>query len=202
MIARESCRSVVTCAAHAVKLLLRPGKSSASVGHASCVVPRASLARRQRQRATMGKIAAGASLQDVKVKVPRSSGSGRCGAELVGFLACLDASGGNESDCRAARERLAACMAADRGPKPSRHKLPINYHFQRVCPRPLPAAHKTLLTPCNTPQNLRGPSLAVLEERQKVTPPPRNHPGVHAGPLPQLTADILSRAPGPRANAQ
>ena len=80
----------------------------------------------------MGKIAGGASLSDVKVKVPRGGGGGgKCGAELVGYLACLDRSGGDEAPCAAARERLADCMAAARGLKPSRHKAPVNFHLHR-----------------------------------------------------------------------
>lgn len=79
----------------------------------------------------MGKINSGASLQDVKVKVPRGTGSNRCGPELIGYLACLDANNSDEAACTGARGRLAACMAADRGLKPTKHKAPVNFHLHR-----------------------------------------------------------------------
>ena len=80
----------------------------------------------------MGKIL-GSGISDVRVKVPRNTGGAVCSAELVRYLTCLDASGGDDTKCAAAREALGKCMAAPGlGKKASgNHKAPINFHLRR-----------------------------------------------------------------------
>ena len=81
----------------------------------------------------MGKITSGG-MEDVKIKVRRSAGGSPCSAELVGYLACLDANSGNEASCVAARQALGQCMevAMSSGLNRRRHKMPVNYHLQQV----------------------------------------------------------------------
>ena len=81
----------------------------------------------------MGRLRRG-SIDDVRVKVPRNPGAQKCAAELVGYLACLDANSGNDRQCGAAREALTACMgAASKTANAWRHKAPINFHLKQVC---------------------------------------------------------------------
>ena len=84
-----------------------------------------------------------ASLDDLKVKVRRGSAP-PCGPQLVGYLSCLDARGGNNASCTEMRLALDRCMALA-GPKPKKqHKPPINYFLQQVAPaRDMPARHAT-----------------------------------------------------------
>ena len=84
-----------------------------------------------------------ASLDDLKVKVRRGSAP-PCGPQLVGYLSCLDAKGGNNASCTEMRLALDRCMALA-GPKPKKqHKPPINYFLQQVAAaRDMPARHTT-----------------------------------------------------------
>jgi len=84
-----------------------------------------------------------ASLDDLKVKVRRGSAP-PCGPQLVGYLSCLDAKGGNNASCTEMRLALDRCMALA-GPKPKKqHKPPINYFLQQVAAaRDTPARHTT-----------------------------------------------------------
>ncbi|EOD32453.1 putative metacaspase protein [Emiliania huxleyi CCMP1516] len=68
---------------------------------------------------------------DLKVKVRRGSAP-PCGPQLVGYLSCLDAKGGNNASCTEMRLALDRCMALA-GPKPKKqHKPPINYFLQQA----------------------------------------------------------------------
>lgn len=79
----------------------------------------------------MGKIGS-STIEDVRVKVTKGGGGGKCAAEVVRYLACLDANGGDDTACKAPREALAKCMAAPRAGKlVSNHKAPINYHLRK-----------------------------------------------------------------------
>jgi hypothetical protein len=82
----------------------------------------------------MGKITRRPGIEDVKVKVTRNSGPSPCGAELVGFLACLDLNGGDERECGKSREALNTCMdlAMRSGLARRRHKPAINFHLKQV----------------------------------------------------------------------
>ena len=94
----------------------------------------------------MGRLRRG-SIDDVRVKVPRNPGAQRCAAELVGYLACLDANGGNDRQCGGAREALTACMgAASKTANAWRHKAPINFHLKQVCPASRPQCASRLRT--------------------------------------------------------
>ena len=88
----------------------------------------------------MGKIT-GNTVDDVKVKVSRSSNQGVCGAELVGYLACLDHNNNNEQQCLQTKRALFDCMevASLSGATQRRHKPALNYHIRMVCTRNLPA---------------------------------------------------------------
>jgi hypothetical protein len=81
----------------------------------------------------MGKITSGG-LEEVKVKVKRNAGNSSCGAEMVGFISCLDANGGDERLCATARDALGRCMelAARSGLNRRRHKPAINFHLQQA----------------------------------------------------------------------
>jgi hypothetical protein len=81
----------------------------------------------------MGKIT-GDSIEDVKVKVPRNQNGTVCGAEVVGFLACLDTNNGNEAMCASTKKSLFDCMelAMSSGAFQRRHKMPTNYHIRTV----------------------------------------------------------------------
>ena len=82
----------------------------------------------------MGRLRRG-SIDDVRVNVTRGTGVQACGAEMVGFLACIEANGGNERECGRAREALSVCMeAAARQANRTRHKAPINFHLKQVRP--------------------------------------------------------------------
>ena len=83
----------------------------------------------------MGKISTGG-FEDIKVSVPRFSGESPCGAEMVGFISCLDLNNNDERQCKTARDSLMKCMevAASSGLHRKKHKPPINYHLQKVCP--------------------------------------------------------------------
>ena len=86
----------------------------------------------------MGKIT-GNTLDEVKVKVPRSTGNTLCGAEVVGFLACLDNNNNNEAQCMQSKQALHDCMqvAMSSGVTQRRHKPPVNYHIRTVRHLPL-----------------------------------------------------------------
>ena len=81
----------------------------------------------------MGKIT-GNTLEDVKVKVPRKQNQTLCGAEVVGFLACLDGNNGNEAQCMQSKRALFDCMelAMRSGAMQRRHKPALNYHIRTV----------------------------------------------------------------------
>ena len=88
----------------------------------------------------MGKITSN-TIDDVKLKVPRPQGQSACGAELVGYLACLDHNNNNEQQCVQTRRALFDCMevAMASGANQRKHKPTINYHIRMVrCPSPLP----------------------------------------------------------------
>ena len=79
---------------------------------------------------------------------PARGGGGACAAEFAAYLSCLDAQDGKEEACRAPREALSRCMYAAKAAarqNASKHKVPINYHLQKVPTRPapmhLPRAH-------------------------------------------------------------
>ena len=81
----------------------------------------------------MGKIGKGVELDTIKIKVPRTSGKQPCGPELVGFLSCLDQNGGDDGQCRNAREALHTCMeAASASGFRRTHKAAINFHLKTV----------------------------------------------------------------------
>lgn len=82
----------------------------------------------------MGKIVSSPGVEDVKVQVTRGGGPSPCGAELVGYLACLDVNNGDEQLCRPTREALATCMdvAMRSGLARRRHKPAINFHLKQV----------------------------------------------------------------------
>ena len=86
----------------------------------------------------MGKITSN-TLDDVKVQVPRRSNNTVCGAEVVGFLACLDVNSGNEALCVQQKRSLFDCMevAMNSGMMQRRHKPATNYHIRMVRAKPL-----------------------------------------------------------------
>ena len=74
-------------------------------------------------------------LSDIKVKVPRRRNDAVCGAEVVGFLSCLDANNHNEASCVAQMKALSECMEvafAGGAMGQRRHKPPTNYHIRQV----------------------------------------------------------------------
>ena len=81
-------------------------------------------------------------LEDIRVKVKRNAGQVQpCGAEMVGFITCLDISNADENRCVTQRDALSVCMslAHRSGWNKRRHKMPINFHLQtvrRLCPLP------------------------------------------------------------------
>ena len=84
----------------------------------------------------MGKIPGSSwGMEELKLKVRRPGGGNPCAGEVVSYLTCLDANGGNEEMCKAVRQTLVSCMTAHakawQGHK--RHKPPINFHLQQVC---------------------------------------------------------------------
>mmetsp|Transcript_65810 Transcript_65810/g.130436 ORF Transcript_65810/g.130436 Transcript_65810/m.130436 type:complete len:89 (-) Transcript_65810:245-511(-) len=81
----------------------------------------------------MGRLRSTTLIDDVRVKVPRGGGPQPCGAEMIGFLACLDANSNDDRQCAQAREALSACLgaAARQGNSRPRHKMPINFHLQQ-----------------------------------------------------------------------
>ena len=98
----------------------------------------------------MGKIT-GDQLEDVKVKVKRGQGQTVCGAEVVGFLACLDANNSNETQCAVQRKALFECMelAVRSGVAQRRHKQPVNHHIRTVrAPHPPAVLRLRLLLLC------------------------------------------------------
>ena len=105
----------------------------------------------------MGKIPKGElTLNEIKVKVPRSTASNTCGAEVVGFLACLDHHNNNEQECMQTKTALFNCMqaAANAGMTQRRHKAPINHESECYAPTlPSPEAlkNKIILKVCTQP---------------------------------------------------
>ena len=74
-------------------------------------------------------------LEDIRVKVKRNAGQVQpCGAEMVGFITCLDINNADENRCVTQRDMLSSCMAAAQrsGWNKRRHKMPINFHLQTV----------------------------------------------------------------------
>ena len=81
-------------------------------------------------RSMGGRSRLAASLDAVKIKVPRG-GAAPCGAEFIGYLGCLDVKTGSDANCAEQRRALAKCMADASSKHRSRHKAPINYHLNK-----------------------------------------------------------------------
>ena len=80
----------------------------------------------------MGRILKGGDMQSVRVST-RRPGSDACGPEILSFLACMDAHGGDDIACKAAKNALARCMqSAVVRTGATKHKPTLNFHLQKV----------------------------------------------------------------------